>query len=72
MKRYVVFSGERCYAAGGALDYIMDFSKGDEARSYRDRLAQQKGVWAHVWDTKLHTIYPDCEEDEFGYASGIN
>ena len=71
MKRYVVFAGDRAYASGGALDYVMDFSDGKAARSYRDTLAQRHGTWAHVWDTKLHTIYPDVEEDEFGYVGGI-
>lgn len=71
MKRYVVFTGDRCYAAGGALDYVMDFSRADEARLYRDQLAQRPRTWAHVWDTKLHTIYPEVEEDEHGYAGGI-
>lgn len=71
MKRYVVFAGDRAYAMGGALDYVMDFSRVEEAKNYRDQCAQRHGTWAHVWDTKLHTIYPDVEEDEFGFAGGI-
>lgn len=26
MKRYVIFAGDRSFARGGALDYVMDFS----------------------------------------------
>lgn len=72
MKRYVVFGGDRAYAEGGALDFIADFSNKDEAINYRiTLLASRRGWWSHVWDTKLHTIYPDVEEDEHGYAGGI-
>lgn len=77
MKRYVVFAGDRCYAVGGACDYVMDFSKKQEAESYRNSLVtDHKGdmdtrKWAHVWDTKLHTIYPSDEEDEYGHSCGI-
>lgn len=71
MKRYVVFAGDRTYAAGGALDYVMDFTVFKEAKNYRDTIAQRKNTWAHVWDTKNHTIYPDTEEDVYGYSGGI-
>ena len=57
MKRYVVFAGDRAYAAGGALDYVMDFSRRDEAINYRNQCAMRNGTWAHMWDTKLHTIH---------------
>jgi hypothetical protein len=77
MKRYVVFAGDRCYASGGACDYVMDFSKIGEAEAYRNSLVVDRNgntdtrKWAHVWDTKLHTIYPNEDEDEYGYSSGI-
>ena len=70
MKRYIVFAGDRSYAAGGALDYTMDFSVKKQAISYRDRLCQHD-KWAHVWDTKTHTILPNVEEDEHGHTGGI-
>ena len=70
MKRYAVFAGDRSYARGGALDYVMSFSTKKEAVSYRDRLCRFD-CWAHVWDTKLHIIMPSVEEDEHGYTGGI-
>lgn len=71
MKRYVVFAGDRCYAAGGALDYVMDFSRQADALNYRNQCAQRPGTWAHVWDTRDHTILPTEEEDAYGYSGGI-
>lgn len=73
MKRYVVFAGDRCYAQGGACDYLLDFSVKKEAIDYRRNYVQQSSHnrWAHVWDTKTMTIYPTTEEDDDGFSMGI-
>jgi len=71
MKRYVVFAGDRSYARGGALDYVMDFSRRNLAEAYRTQILYRSDRWCHIWDTKTHTILPPVEEDEHGYTGGI-
>lgn len=72
MKRYVIFAGDRSYAAGGALDYIADYARAKDAHAFRMAyLGTTRGKWCHIWDTKTHTILPPVEEDEHGFAGGI-
>ena len=72
MKRYVVFGGDRSYAAGGALDYLADFKTAYEARGFRvATLDVRRSYWCHIWDTKTHEILPNVEEDEHGPTGGI-
>lgn len=75
MKRYILFGGQRCYAEGGACDYLIDLSSIKEARSFRYQyLSHQRGatMWCHIFDTKTGEIIPSGEEDEIGWTCGIS
>jgi hypothetical protein len=75
MKRYLVFGGDRCYATGGAFDYLIDMSKLSDAQSYRHQyLSHNRGslMWCHIFDTRDCKIIPSGEEDELGYTCGIS
>lgn len=71
MKRYIVFAGDRSFAAGGALDFVIDLSRRDAAETYRTQLLRRSDRWCHIWDTKTHAILPQEEEDEHGFTGGI-
>lgn len=72
MKRYVVFAGPVLGTAGGACDFLIDFSRLDAALSYRTQflsLERKKQYWSHVWDTKEFKIFPQ-QADEYGEVMG--
>lgn len=75
MKRYIVFGGDRCYAEGGAFDYLIDVSNMKEAKSFRHQyLSQNRGstMWCHIFDTRTGQVTPAGEEDDLGYTCGIS
>jgi hypothetical protein len=51
LKRFLVFSGDKYYPAGGWLDLMNSFDTEDAAVGYARGLASDALVWSHVVDS---------------------
>jgi len=74
VKRYAVFAGTVLGTPGGACDFLVDFSKLQDALNYRSQflsLERKKQYWSHVWDTRDFKIIPN-QPDEYGEVMGDN
>jgi len=62
MKRFLLFSGQTYYAAGGAFDFDKPFDTIAEAESEAKRMAEAFTVdWWHVYDSEERCIVAQSE-----------
>lgn len=72
MARYLVFSGIKYYAVGGANDLVDSFDKEEEAVLRAKEVDPNADQWSHVYDTKENRFvyksqvkpHGDCDWDD--------
>lgn len=62
MKRFLLFSEQTYYAAGGAFDFDKSFDKVEDAEAEAKRLTEGHGRdWWHVYDSEERCIISQSE-----------